>query len=140
MHFLDTCTCVDFLRGRLEAGYQLMRSGRPGDFGLPAIVVAELFFGAEHSANPSREVAVVAEFVEAFQVIAFDADAAREYGRIRQLLGSQGQIIGDRDIMIVASCLANGATLVTRNVGEFLRVPGLKLESWADEPADPGAS
>ena len=132
MYCLDTCICIEFLRGRLQAGYQLMRAGKPSDFKLPSIVVAELFYGAEHSSNPAQEKKIVEGFVDAFEIVPFDAPAAREYGRIRQLLGSQGQLIGDRDLMIAACCLANGTTLVTRNIGEFTRVPGLELESWAD--------
>ena len=132
MYFLDTCICVEFLRGRLRRGYQEMHNGQPGDFQLPAIVVAELWFGAERSANPDRECAIVGEFVQAFEIRPFDAAAAREYGRIRQLLGSKGAVIGDRDMMIAASVLASGATLVTNNVSEFARVPGLRIESWAE--------
>lgn len=132
MYFLDTCICVDFLRGRLPYAYRLMRASRPDDFQIPAIVAAELWYGAEHSAAPERESAVVQTFLDAFALAPFDAKAAREYGRIRQLLGSQGMLIGDRDMMIAGCALAQGATLVTNNSGEFARVPGLLLESWAE--------
>ena len=132
MYFLDTCTCIEFLRGRLKIGYQHMRNGLPNDYQLPAIVAAELWFGAEHSSNPSRECSIVEQFVGAFSIVPFDSDAAREYGRLRQLLGSQGQIIGDRDLMIAATTLAHDATLVTNNVTEFVRVPNLKMESWVE--------
>ena len=132
MYFLDSCICIEFLRGRLQAGYELMRAGRPEDYQLPAIVVAELFFGAEHSAAPARERAIVEEFVGAFAVAPFDIASAREYGRLRQEVGAQGNLIGDRDLMIAASAFACRATLVTRNLRDFQRVPKLKLESWAD--------
>lgn len=132
MYYLDTCICVEFLRGRLQYGYQEMRNNQPSDFRLPAIVAAELWFGAEHSANPERECAIVDAFLQAFEIQPFDVDAAREYGRIRQLLGSQGAIIGDRDMMVAASALVAGATLVTDNLSEFARVPNLKIESWAE--------
>ena len=130
MRFLDTCICVEFLRGRLRYGYQELRKGRPGDFMLPSIVLAELFYGAEHSANPERELRIVGEFVGTFEVAPFDAASARQYGKLRQLLGSQGMLIGDRDLMIAACALANEAVLVTRNVKEFVRVPNLRIESW----------
>ena len=132
MHFLDTCICIEFLRGRLTSGYQLMRKGRPEDFRLPAIVVAELLYGAEHSANPTRETKIVETFVEAFTVVPFDAEAGRHYAKIRQELGSQGNLIGERDLMIAATALAHRATLVSRNMREFQRVPGLRLESWSE--------
>ena len=132
MHFLDTCICVEFLRGRLRYGYQLMRQADPADFQLPSIVVAELWYGAEHSGNPERDRAAVDAFVGSLAAVPFDAVCAREYGRIRQLLGSEGRLIGDRDLMIAATALVHGATLVTSNLKEFNHVPGLALESWAE--------
>ena len=132
MHFLDTCICIDFLRGRLKEGYQEMRNGRPGDFQLPSIVIAELYYGAAHSANPEKETSIVEEFIGAFETAPFDRKSAQEYGRLRQLLGSQGLLIGDRDLMIASCALANHATLVTNNLKEFERVPNLKLESWRE--------
>ncbi len=132
MYYLDTCICVDFLRGRLPYAYRLMRASKPSDFQVPAIVAAELWYGAEHSANPERESGIVRAFLDAFESVPFDAKAAREYGRIRQVLGSQGMLIGDRDMMIAASACVHGATLITDNISEFSRVPGLLLESWAE--------
>ena len=134
MYFLDTCICIEFLRGGLKSGYRLMRDSKPEDFQLPAIVLAELFYGAEHSANPSRETKVVETFVEAFEIAPFDSAAARKYAAIRQELGAKGKLIGDRDLMIAATALANNATLVSRNLREFRRVPSLQLESL-DEAA-----
>jgi len=133
MYFLDTCICVEFLRGRLQYGYNLMRQGRPEDFQLPSIVVAELCYGAEHSSAPERERTVIEAFVGSFGIAPFDAASAREYGRLRQKLGEQGQLIGDRDMMIASCALANRATLVSRNIKEFQRVPGLRLESWSEQ-------
>jgi len=132
MFYLDSCICIDFLRGRNKLIYQKMREGSPADFQLPSIVVAELWFGAEHSANPQKELAIVAEFIETFPVAEFDAASTREYGRIRQFLGSKGQIIGDRDMLIAATAIAHRATLVTNNINEFARIPDLLLESWAE--------
>ena len=130
MYYLDTCICVEFLRGRLQSGYQVMRSAGPSSFALPAIVVAELFYGAEHSQNPEQELRVVESFVSAFEEVPFDGASAREYGRLRQELAAAGNPIGDRDTMIAAMALANGAAIVTNNMKDFSRVPGLKLEVW----------
>ena len=132
LHFLDTCICIEFLRGRLAYGYQEMRRYSPSDFQLPSIVAAELWYGAEHSRNPERERKIVGEFVEAFEIAPFDGDAARKYGQVRQLLGSEGNLIGDRDIMIASCALAHDAVLVSNNLSDFERVPGLKLVSWAE--------
>ena len=133
MRYLDTCICVEFLRGRLAEGYRLMRECGPNGFALPAIVVAELYFGAEHSQNPERQIPIVESFASSFTVVSFDAKAARMYAKIRQDLGNAGELIGNRDLMIAACAIANNATLVTNNLREFTRVDGLRIESWAEE-------
>ena len=132
MHYLDTCVCIEFLRGRLRSGYREMRSMGCGEFALPSIVVAELYYGAEHSAVPTRELRIVEQFVDAFEAIPFDTSCAREYARIRQELSACGRLIGDCDMMIAATAIANQATLVTQNYDEFKRVSGLRLEAWKD--------
>lgn len=132
MRYLDTCICIEFLRGRLRLGYQVMREEGPEGFAIPAIVAAELWYGAEHSARSEKEKNTVATFIEAFEIVPFDGRCAREYGRLRQLLGSKGAIIGDRDLMIAATAMANKAVLVTNNAKDFKRIPDLPFESWAE--------
>jgi tRNA(fMet)-specific endonuclease VapC len=43
-----------------------------------------------------------------------------------------GQPIGPHDLLIAATALRHGAALVTRNVAEFSRVPGLEVVNWHD--------
>ena len=63
-------------------------------------------------------------------VVALDAGAAAEFDR---LLGTKGlRRIGRGDLLIAAIALAHDATLVTRNLKHFRKVPGLRLENWAD--------
>ena len=66
----------------------------------------------------------------AVQVIDLDADVAREYGQLRAHLRSIGQPIGPNDLWIAAHALARGVPLVTHNLAEFRRVPGLSVETW----------
>jgi tRNA(fMet)-specific endonuclease VapC len=72
----------------------------------------------------------VEEFVESFQVVAFDGNAAKEYARIRALLESRGEPIGANDYLVAAIVAAEKGILVTGNSREFKKVPGLKLENW----------
>ncbi len=60
----------------------------------------------------------------------FDEVAADLYGIIRAHLDRAGTPIGPNDLLIAATTLAAGAKLVTRNVREFTRVPGLTIETW----------
>jgi tRNA(fMet)-specific endonuclease VapC len=49
---------------------------------------------------------------------------------LRALLAKQGTPIGPYDTLIAGQALARGLVLVTHNVGEFGRVPGLRVEDW----------
>lgn len=54
----------------------------------------------------------------------------RTYGSIRAALERMGRLIGPNDLLIAAHAIAAGAVMVTANVGEFGRVPGLVVEDW----------
>jgi tRNA(fMet)-specific endonuclease VapC len=58
------------------------------------------------------------------------ADVDQHYAATRVALERRGQPIGSNDLLIAAHALALGATLVTHNLREFARVPGLKVENW----------
>ena len=65
-------------------------------------------------------------------ILPFGPGAASEYGEIRTHLQGQGTPIGPMDLLIAAHARAEGLVLVTNNVREFERVPGLELENWAE--------
>jgi tRNA(fMet)-specific endonuclease VapC len=69
-------------------------------------------------------------FIEDIEVVPFDETAAGEFDRLRQ--DKKLKKIGRADLLIACIALAQGATLVTRNLRHFRQVPGLKLENWAD--------
>ena len=65
-----------------------------------------------------------------FEVVPFEHEDARESGRVRALLAARGETIGLVDTLIAGQALARGLVLVTHNVAEFSRVPGLRTEDW----------
>ena len=67
-----------------------------------------------------------------FEIIPFDETCAAHYAKIRADLEQKGRTIGSNDYLIAATALAHGAVLVTNNVDEFKRVPGLSLECWEE--------
>ena len=91
---------------------------------------AELFFGAAKSVDPGKTLRRQREFLERFPSLPFDDAAARTYGPIRANLERAGKLIGGNDLLIASIALANGLTLVSHNVSEFSRVPGLVVEDW----------
>ena len=72
-------------------------------------------------------------FLSAYTVLSFDEGDARVFGNIRAGLERQGMPIGPYDLQIAAQALSRGFTVVTHNVGEFSRVPGIELEDWVAE-------
>src|SRR5688572_26624562 len=94
------------------------------------ISVAELQFGVARSSNSSRNQQALDLVLTSLSVIPFDHAAAVFYGQIRHLLEKKGAPIGPFDTLIAAHALQLNLTLVTNNVREFSRVPGLRLENW----------
>jgi tRNA(fMet)-specific endonuclease VapC len=103
-----------------------------GRMAISAITLSELFHGAEKSAKVSQNLAVVEDFASRLDVLPYTHKAAAHYGSIRTVLDRAGQPIGVNDLHIAAHARSEGLTLVTNNVGEFGRVPGLLVENWVD--------
>lgn len=127
---LDTSVCVELVRRR---SVKLIRriAGRPtGDFAVSVIAVAELQYGAEKSARPLHQLQLLQQFLVPLAILEFDYDASLVYGKIRANLETAGTPIGPLDLLIAAQAKSRNLTLVTRNLQEFKRVPGLKAEDW----------
>jgi tRNA(fMet)-specific endonuclease VapC len=130
---LDTNTFIDYLRrGVASKVTSKIVAAPPGSVYLCSVVLAELVYGALHSApaQQAANVALVAGLRIQFTSLPFDDPAAEKAGEIRARLAAKGQLIGPHDLLIAGIALANGFTLVTNNTKEFSRVPGLTIEDW----------
>ena len=126
---LDTNTCIYALKleGRV---LERLREQPPDDLGVTIITVAEMWCGAHKSARPAVARREMDGFLEPFEVLPFDREAAEAYARSRLALERMGRPIGERDLLIASIALARGLAVVTHNVSEFGRVPGLATEDW----------
>jgi tRNA(fMet)-specific endonuclease VapC len=104
-----------------------------GRMAISAVTLSELFHGAEKSAKVAQNLAVVEEFSSLLEVLPYTAKASQHYGAIRSALERVGRPIGVNDLHIAAHARSEGLTLVTHNLGEFERVPGLLTENWIAE-------
>lgn len=104
-----------------------------GRMGISTVTLGELVFGAEHSQQVERNLADIEAMVARLEVLPFDNRAAYHFGQIRAALYRIGQPIGPYDMMIAGQAIASGLKLVTNNVKEFERVPGLLLEDWSQD-------
>lgn len=130
MYVLDSCICIELMRGKLPIAHDIMRQSDPRQFAIPAIVVAELNFGIEKSNDPENTRRLTERFLAPFDIAPFDEVCARAYGTIRNQLRLDGRPIGPNDMLIAATALALQATLVSSNLREFSRIEGLRLENW----------
>jgi tRNA(fMet)-specific endonuclease VapC len=103
-----------------------------GRMAISTITLSELFHGAEKSAKVAQNLAVVEEFASLLEVLAYSAKASQHYGAIRAALERTGRPIGVNDLHIAAHARSEGLTLVTNNLAEFERVPGLLMENWVE--------
>ena len=126
---LDTNTCVYAIK-RLPSVIERLQALSPEDLGVTVITLAELWFGARKSSRPERSRASVDAFLRPFEIVPLDKDAAESYADIRLRLERLGRPIGERDLLIAAIARSRDLTVVTHNVGEFGRVPGLTVEDW----------
>jgi tRNA(fMet)-specific endonuclease VapC len=101
-----------------------------GRMAISAITLSELFHGAEKSAKVAQNLAVVEEFASLLEVLPYSAKASQHYGAVRAALEKAGRPIGVNDLHIAAHARSEGLTLVTNNLSEFERVPGLLTENW----------
>lgn len=128
-HLLDTNLVIDVIKRRPIEALATFNRHR-GRLAVSAITLAELVHGAEKSSDPSRSLPVVEDFCSRLSVLPYGEREAYHYGSIRAGLEKQGQPIGGNDVHIAAQARAQGMTLVTNNLLEFERVPGLMLENW----------
>lgn len=98
---------------------------------MSTVTLGELIYGAEKSAQAVLNLADIEALAARLDVIPFDSDAAIHFGQVRAELSKSGKIIGPYDLMIAGHARSRALILVTNNVREFKRVPGLRVENWA---------
>jgi tRNA(fMet)-specific endonuclease VapC len=100
------------------------------EVGISVVTEAELRFGVARLPQAAKLGIAVEEFLLRVEVLPWDSEAAQHYARIRALLESEGQPMGNFNMMIAAHALAAGTILVT-NDRAFRRVKGLRIEDWS---------
>ena len=128
-YLLDT-NIVIYVIKRRPLGVMGLFNDNAGRMAISAITLSELYHGAEKSAKVAQNLAVLEEFASLLQVLPYSAKASQHYGAIRSALEKAGCPIGVNDLHIAAHARSEGLTVVTNNVGEFERVPGLLIENW----------
>lgn len=134
-YLLDTNMVSDLVRQ--PTGSVMRHIARVGadQICISIVVACEIRFGAAKSGSQrlARQVELVLGQIE---ILPLEQPIEEHYADIRNTLERAGTPIGPNDLLIAAHVRALGLTLVTNNVREFSRVPGLVVENWLDCTAD----
>lgn len=126
---LDTNTCIFTIKNKPDQVRQAF-SKHQGQLCISTISLMELVYGAEKSAAPEKNLAVVEGFAARLDVLDYDALAAEHTGQLRAELAKAGTPIGPYDQMIAGRARSRALTAITNNLKEFQRVQGLRVEDW----------
>lgn len=129
-YMLDTDTCSYVMKGASAALDERLRSTDVREVCVSVISKAELLFGVAVSSRPARDRRSMEQLLAYLQVLDLPEAAATDYAEIRADLKQRGTPIGANDLLLAAHARCLGLTLVTNNVREFSRVPGLMVENW----------
>jgi tRNA(fMet)-specific endonuclease VapC len=131
---IDASILIEAERGRLDLEPHVTSHGEEEAF-LSVVTASELLHGVHRATRPdvrARRSAFVEGILERFPLLPVDLACARAHAQLWADLRQAGALIGPHDLWLAATCIAHGLTMVTANVREFARVPGLELEMWAD--------
>lgn len=126
---LDTNIVSELLRTPNGPLAQKLARVGEANVAISIIVAAELRFGAIRKANAKLS-AQIDGFLKWVEVMPLEAPIDQVYGELRTSLERAVTPIGANDLLIAAQALAGDMIIVTDNVREFSRVPGLKVENW----------
>ena len=131
---LDTNICVHLLKNEYGIKEKIAKVGTKSCF-LSEITIAELLYGIENSAPTKRK-----ENIERFESLRslFSgrtlpiSNVLYEYARQKANVRRIGRPVGEFDLLIGATSIVHGLTLVTRNTKDFQNLDRIQLENWID--------
>lgn len=126
----DTSVIIAIERSR--ESLDALTAGREDEcFGVSAVTAAELLHGVERADTEDRRLrrqAFVEKVIESFPVFPFDLIVSRIYARIWAAIARKGLVVGAHDLIIAATAMSLDYTVVTVNMRDFEKIPGIKLE------------
>ncbi|WP_447529684.1 MULTISPECIES: type II toxin-antitoxin system tRNA(fMet)-specific endonuclease VapC [unclassified Vreelandella] len=128
-YMLDTNICIFTIKHK-PAHVRETFNQHSEQICISTVTLMELVYGAEKSASPEKNLSVIEGFAARLEVLDYDPGAAYHSGELRSELAKAGTPIGPYDQMIAGHARSRGLILVTNNVREFNRVPGLRVEDW----------
>ena len=129
---IDTSILIAYERGQLDVAAQV--AGREAEEAFLSVISAsELLHGVHRATDPAiraRRLAFVEATLARFPALEIDLEVARTHAALWSDPAQRGEMIGVHDSWLAATFIARALTLITGNMREFNRVPGLKVENW----------
>ena len=127
-YLVDTDWAIEYMHGREPVTSRLVELF-PYGLATSIVAVAELYEGEVNSTIPEREARMLQGFLADMAIIPLDEAICRIFARERSRLRASGNLIGDLDILIGATALCHGLTVLTNNRRHFERLQGLSIIS-----------
>ena len=128
-YLLDTNVLSRLVRAPPPQLVHQMRHAGERNLCTSIVVACELRFGARKTGS-AELTSRIDQLLGSLDVLPLEAGVDAVYAELRFALEARGQPIGANDLLIAAHALEQQAVLVTENVGEFARVPGLRVQQW----------
>ncbi len=130
-YMLDTNICIYLIKKKPIKVLKKLRTFDLTDIVISAITHSELEYGVVKSGRRKENHEALIKFLAPLEIVPYDDKAAVDYGQIRTHLEKKGAVIGAMDMLIGAHARSIPVILVTNNLKEFKRIPGLRVENWA---------
>lgn len=132
-YMLDTNICIYIMKNKPPHLAPIFDE-HSRELCVSSVTVMELQYGVENSQQRTTNADKLDSFLARLAILNYGSDAAYHTALIRHKLKQQGTPIGPYDQMIAGHARCQGLTVVTNNVSEFERVPGLITENWLRQP------
>lgn len=129
VYMLDTNICIYVMKNYPPSVLERFNS-LAEHLCISSITLGELHYGAEKSARREHNLMAIEHFVARLDVLPFASKAAVHYGQVRAELERAGTPCGPHDMQIGAHARSEGLIVVTNNMREFVRMPGVRVENW----------
>lgn len=128
-YMLDTNICIYVMKSYPQA-LRAKFNALAEQLCISSITLGELHYGAEKSARRAENLSAIDNFTARLEVLPFETKAAVHYGQLRAELERAGTPCGAHDMQIGGHARSEGLIIVTNNLREFSRMPGLRVENW----------
>lgn len=125
---IDTNTCSAYIRGHRRVFSRFVQHS--GQLHISVVTLGELTIWTCRAKAPPKRAAQVQDLLTLVTILDVSSDVARKYGEVQAGLLDRGLAAPPLDLLIAATALTYGYTVVSNNTADFTNVPGLSIVDW----------